>query len=168
MWWRMVCGLNCRFPMCFANLRRGSLSISCRATVVAQPCPLAKLFGFPGSAMRGVPRLHGVSDKRGMVRWLVAQCANRYSKQLTFGATGFEPAASCSQSGESPVQKPAPDAQDTVSEPVETARCTERCTPLPEAASDDSDLTAVVTAWPTLPEHIRAAIRTLVEPASGA
>ena len=34
---------------------------------------LAKLFGLPGSAMRGLPRLHRVSDKRGTVRWLIVQ-----------------------------------------------------------------------------------------------
>ena len=28
---------------------------------------------------------------------------------------------------------------------------------------DDSDLAAVVTAWPKLPDHIRQSIRTLVE-----
>ena len=75
---------------------------------------------------------------------------------------------SCVSSGESPVEKPASDAQNADSEPVETTRCIPGCTPLPETVSDDPDLAAVVTAWPTLSEHIRATIRTLVEPASGA
>jgi len=39
------------------------------------------------------------------------------------------------------------------------------CERLRSAAETDPELTRLVSAWPTLPEHVRATIRMLVESA---
>ncbi len=56
--------------------------------------------------------------------------------------------------------------------PTETqvTDCTQRDLPpsLPDSLQNDPDLASVVTAWPTLPEPVKAGILAMVKVASGA
>ena len=47
-------------------------------------------------------------------------------------------------------------------QPSEIPGCTPGCTSQTETAPIDSDLAKVIGAWPTLPEHLKAAVMALV------
>ena len=73
---------------------------------------------------------------------------------------GVEPSTSCM-----PCKQPI-DVNPCKSTPAVSSDegcCTERCTEYPPAPDFNPDLAEVVTAWPTLPEAIRAGIVAMVK-----
>ncbi|HEY3243830.1 MAG TPA: hypothetical protein VGM03_10810 [Phycisphaerae bacterium] len=53
-------------------------------------------------------------------------------------------------------------------EPIENpGKQADSATPPAQAPAVDSDLAAVVSAWPDLPEHVRATIRMLIDNTAG-
>ena len=74
------------------------------------------------------------------------------------GDTGLEPVTSCVSSRTLPVEKPASDAQDAASGLGDEARCTNGCTPFPEAVSNDPQFRRIAEAWEGLSDPQRTQI----------
>ncbi len=70
--------------------------------------------------------------------------------------TGIEPATSAVRTREHPVENRDSDAENADSVASAAGRRTGCCTPLPESATSDPDLAAILAAWPRLPEAVRA------------
>ena len=79
---------------------------------------------------------------------------------------GFEPTTSWLQT-RNPVVENGPDAIENADlRAPGGGRCTARCTNIPPEPLDVPNLQIIVTAWPTLPEAVRAKITAMVQAAT--
>ena len=85
-----------------------------------------------------------------------------FGNTYELGATGFEPATSCSQSTEGTDEKPIPNAANSDPITPEVTACTQACIDDCQRRID-AELGMILDEWPRIPEHVRRAIITLVE-----